>query len=481
MKNNTFARSVLCALISCHAAFPAVATLVDYWPLEETTGTVAPNSVAGGTDATLFNGAAWVSDPQRGQVLEFDGVAGYADAGTIPVLDLASDFTWAFWSMNAQPANNNVVVGNRYAPGNVEFTPREFIKFTNQQFEWQHDGIGENVNYPDMPVGQWIHNMVVKDGNTLISYRDGLVNGVATITAGPINPQPLYFGGNTTVEDWGGRLDQVALWTDALPTSSAVGLAKGTYTPPTAPRTSSTPSKRTVLSDSFSAGIDGNWNATTRGLENNAEAGYNPPDTSAGTLSLSGTTTQQYWFGNSIESKQRFSSALETTVTVDRLSLSGSGTAYRSSLWVLGDDAHYLHFSQNIGENGWSWNARDDGGVGTLNPTGSGNNIVSLDSLDTDPGQHQMQLQVIPTGTVGELNIFLYLDGTLVAGEGFSAFPADFQVVLTGQARAIGDSVNAVFDNLLVEQVPEPSSVALLLVTMAAAGTTQGRRRSRIS
>ena len=33
---------------------------------------------------------------------------------------------------------------------------------------------------------------------------------------------------------------------------------------------------------------------------------------------------------------------------------------------------------------------------------------------------------------------------------------------LRGQAQAIGDSVNAVFDDVLVQQVPEPSSQATL-------------------
>jgi hypothetical protein len=470
-------RALVSGVVSAMMVLQASAALVGYWPLNETSGAVAPNLAPGGTQATLFNDPTWVTDPVRGQALEFDGLDDYGDAGTLPILDLPSLFTWSFWSFNNQGPNNNVVLGNRYAPGNIDFVPREFTKFTNQQFEWHHDGIGENIDYVDMPGGEWIHNLVVKDGNTLISYRNGLVNGYRTITAGLINPQPFYFGGNAGLEPWGGRLDDVAIWTDALPHTSAVGLAKGTFTPTNAPRTGSVPpAKQTVFSDNFSAGISGKWTPTDRGLENNAPAGYNPPDTADGTLSLSGTTNQQYWFGNSIESIQRFSATVETTVTVDRISLTGSGTAYRSSLWILGDDGHYIHFSQNVGELGWSWNARDDGGVGTLNPTGSGNNILALDALDGDLGQHQMQIEVIPTGAIGEVNIFLALDGARVAGQGFSAFPADFQVVLTGQARAGGDTVNAIFDNLVVAQVPEPSAV-FLLAGAALAATI--RRRSR--
>ena len=60
--------------------------LVDHWPLDENAGTVAPNTVAGRTDGALFNGAGWTTDAERGQVLEFDGVDGYVDAGSPPPL-----------------------------------------------------------------------------------------------------------------------------------------------------------------------------------------------------------------------------------------------------------------------------------------------------------------------------------------------------------------------------------------------------------
>lgn len=458
-------------------ALPANAELKGYWPLDELPGSPsAPNSVLNGTDASLFNNVEWVEDDVRGKVLEFSGNGGYADAGSIPVLDLNSDFTWSFWSRNDEAANTNVILGNRYNFDGGEFTPREFIKFTNQQFEFHYDG-PQNVDYPDMPIGEWIHSTVVKKGNTLISYRNGLVNGVNVITATPINSQPLYFGGNQTQENWVGRLDDVAIWTDALPTSSVIGLAKGTLTPTTAPTSAPGVTYTTVFSENFSAGVEGKWNITNRGLQQNAEAGYDAPNTSEGVLTLGGTTNAQYWYGSSIESQERFSSSVQTRITVDRVSLTGTGTAFRSSLWILGDEGHYLHFSQNANENGWSWNANDEGGVGTLLPIGSGNNIVSLDSLDTSFGNHQLQLEVIPTGTLGEVNIFMYLDGVLVAGQGFSAFPEDFQIVLTGQARAIGDTVEAVFDNLVVQQVPEPSTALLLLGgTLAACGLRRRRR-----
>lgn len=426
--------------------------LIDYWPLEEIAGMVAPNAVADRTDGALFNGASWITDDTRGQVLEFDGADSYVDAGLLPPISLDSDFTYSFWSNTAQGVNGNVILGNRYMDAtNVDFAPREFIKFTTTQFEWHANAVAAgNVDYPDPPIGQWIHNALVKSGQTLVYFRDGLVSGSNSITDAPLNQQPLFFGGNGTFENWAGRMDDVALFGAALTAPSVIALAGGATGPaetdPALPGADLIP----ILTDTFDGDLT-NWIASDRGLENNAPAGYNPPDTGGEQLTLGGATAAQYWYGSSLESNMSFDSRVETRVTVDRISLAGAGTAYRSSLWIFGDSEHYLHYSQDVGETGWSWNANDVAGVGTRLPTGSGNNIASLDALDNDGGSHQMSIHMVPLGS-GRVNMFMFLDGQMVSANGFSNFPPSFKVILTGQARATGDSVTAVFDNLVVEQ-----------------------------
>ncbi|MCB1094655.1 MAG: hypothetical protein KDN22_03655 [Verrucomicrobiae bacterium] len=205
-----------------------------------------------------------------------------------------------------------------------------------------------------------------------------------------------------------------------------------------------------TLEDDFSNGL-GNWTESTQGLENDAPAGYDAPDTSGGELSLGGFTDSQYWFGNSLVSVADFDKRLRTEISVRRVSLTGSGTAWRSSLWIYGDEGHYVHFSQNIGENGWSWNARDDEGTGTLNPTGGGNNIADLDGLDAEEGEFEMGIRTKQIDAT-TIEITLVHDGTDVATHRVTNFPATFKVILTGQARAIGDEVNAVFDDFSITQ-----------------------------
>lgn len=146
------------------------AALDGYWPVSETTGTVVDNTVLGGTDATLFNGATFFTDPTRGQVLAFDGIDGYADAGTIAQLTLTNNFTWSFWVLNEMdltpPGDNSLILGNRYDSNGGEFSPREFTKFTPTKFEYHRNTVGQNLEYADfVNPGPWTHVSVVKQGD----------------------------------------------------------------------------------------------------------------------------------------------------------------------------------------------------------------------------------------------------------------------------------------------------------------------------
>lgn len=486
MRRIYFRRLLLLSLAmfgAAASATPSFADIYGYWPLDAAPGGISPNSVGGGAGASLAGAAAIAVDPQRGSVLSVNGTGGtYAQAGNLPTITPTGDFTWSFWAKQTQldPPNeaNDVIVGNRQPNSG-------WIKFTPTNFEYRDIAptFNNGIDIPDFTQAQgWTHNAVVKTGNQMIFYRNGIATGFTTAT-GTVNSAPFNMGGDPTDgENWGGFLDDVALWTDALPRSSIAGIARGIYTPANAPLSGGGGGGGVlapVFNDDFSGGtLSPAWTPTTRGLEQNAPAGYNAPSVAGGQLTLGGTTNNQYWFGSSVESTASYSSAVEAEVSVDRVSLTGSGTAYRSSLWIYGDDGHYLHFSQNRGESGWSYNANDVGGIGTNNPTGGGANIASLDGIDNDAGAHEMKILISPTGEAGDVSMFMYLDDTLVGIQGFSNFPENYKVILTGQARAAGDTVSAVFDNLSVQQVPEPSTVALVCCAVPVAFAAWRRRRA---
>lgn len=216
-----------------------------YWPLQETSGSVAPNLAPGGTAGSVFSGASWITDGTRGRVLLFDGIDGYVSAGNLPLMTMSNNFTWSFWAYSTQ-TGGNVVVGNRYSPSGSDWSPREFIKFTPSTLQYDHNQV-ENIDYADMPSSVWVHHAVVKTGATMDYYRNGVLSNSITIQAPQNNPQPLYFGGDKTNENWGGRLDDIATWTKALPATSIAGLANGSLTPLTAPTGSSGGALTTAL------------------------------------------------------------------------------------------------------------------------------------------------------------------------------------------------------------------------------------------
>jgi hypothetical protein len=199
--------------------------LYAYWPMREGSGTVASNLVSGGVHGTL-NGATWVSDPQRGTVLSFNGTSAYVAAGTIPRLGQStSNFTWSFWfKQNAVANGNAVILGNR--SGGVQ-SPLQFIKFTPSNFEYYRGAPIGFIPY-SVPNGVWRHLCVVKNGSSLTYYANGAVVGSST-AGGDIEANPLFFGGDPGAagEFSNGFMDDVALWTRALSATEVTALVNG--------------------------------------------------------------------------------------------------------------------------------------------------------------------------------------------------------------------------------------------------------------
>jgi hypothetical protein len=217
--------------------------LYGYWKLDEASGQIAKDEVSG-IEGRLRNGVDWIDDRIRGSVLEFDGADGFVQTGvSVPQLTLEKDFTWAFWAFSRRPANVNVIVGNRFRADGADFSPREFIKFTNAALEFHRLGAGEDIAYGAIPRNEWVHHAAVKSGTRLSYYRNGEIQGSQILSAGTQNPQPFYFGGDQTRENWRGRLDEVGLWEVALSDESVLGLANGTLSPDTAP----TPDSRSAV------------------------------------------------------------------------------------------------------------------------------------------------------------------------------------------------------------------------------------------
>jgi hypothetical protein len=236
----TWLPPVVAAQLALTAAPPANADIYGHWPLNDGQGDIAMDHGPRMENGTIFSfdtdglgpgGSVWVDDPERGTVLGLGGNTAWVSAGTIPVMDLANDFSWAFWARQppgqASPAND-IILGNRYDTSgtNVDTVPREFIKFTPNRFEYHFNGGGRNDLQYASPESlgyipsndQWIHHSVVKDGNTLMYYRNGVLSNTDSLTEAQMSAFPLPFalGGQHGVETWRGYLSDVQLYATAL-------------------------------------------------------------------------------------------------------------------------------------------------------------------------------------------------------------------------------------------------------------------------
>ncbi|NCF94881.1 MAG: hypothetical protein GWQ05_28570 [Verrucomicrobiaceae bacterium] len=204
----------------------AIDGLLGYWRFDEANGEVANDSSGNDNHGEIIEPVgAWVSDPERGSVYQ-SGNGSYVDMGEfrLPELNEATDFTWSFWVFPNETDNNNIVFGNRWGPDGADFAPREFIKFTPRKFEWHFDGGGQDVSGGEtmFVVDEWSHNLVVKKGLTLTYYRNGEEVLSGEVTEGPVNPQPLYIGGQNGNEIFSGLFDEVAIFDRALDATEVV-------------------------------------------------------------------------------------------------------------------------------------------------------------------------------------------------------------------------------------------------------------------
>ncbi len=205
--------------------------LVAYYALDGD----ANDGSGNGNDGTVNNpngglgldGSVWVDDPERGTVISFNGTAdgAYVRAGDIPQMTLTNDFTWSFWAKQdaSNTTPNNIVLGNRKDENAVDFVPRQFIKFTPTKFEWHMNGNGDdNLDYDDIPADVWIHHAVVKTGDQLTYYRNGIEASSGAFTQPADFPQPLFLGGDNEAaegENWAGFLSDVSIYDRALSSS----------------------------------------------------------------------------------------------------------------------------------------------------------------------------------------------------------------------------------------------------------------------
>lgn len=175
----------------------------------------------------------------------------FIEGGKIQTLTLENDFTWAFWAktdekIGSRPGQFSGIVGNRYAdqdpdtPGRENEDPWQFVKFTPESFEYFYDfspntlynttATGDPTDLNNIVPGEWHHHAMVKNGNVLTYYRDGVLYNRNEIDVAFDVPIPFFMGGDDAFDDaeqWHGFLSDVATWKVPLSPSDIQGIVNG--------------------------------------------------------------------------------------------------------------------------------------------------------------------------------------------------------------------------------------------------------------
>jgi hypothetical protein len=199
------------------------------------------------------------------------------------------------------------------------------------------------------------------------------------------------------------------------------------------------------FSDDFSGSAIDTTKWTTSDLGFEVGYGTFTAEQTGGQLVLSGSLDlSAYWGGYSLNSVKTFTASPELPLVfeMDRVSIdptmadgSGPSTAARTGVFVKnGDRGNYFFFGQNAWETGWEYN---------LNATGGGNSVAAFSAI-TNTGLHHIKL--VADGS----SIKMYLD-EIYGGSVAYAVRSGIQFEVGVYARALGDAVKGVFDNVTVQ------------------------------
>jgi hypothetical protein len=207
-------------------------SLVAWWKLDETAGTIAFDSSDNGIDGTLQGNPQWVEGMIKG-ALDFDGDGDYVDCGNDAILNFDDEITVSAWVYI-----RSITTAWMSAVAKGENAWRLSVNGTSQTI---HFGITywSNANYAtngtiDVPFNEWHHLTGTFDGTDIKLYIDGVLDSTTAGTSGMgISSTNLLIGENpeATGRYWDGLIDEVGVFNRAFTIAEIQSLMKGLENP----------------------------------------------------------------------------------------------------------------------------------------------------------------------------------------------------------------------------------------------------------
>ena len=211
------------------------------WKLNDGSGSVATDSV-GGADGTV-NGASWTSDAVQGGGLSFDGSNDHVECGS-NLLDTSSSYSVAAWVKLDSHANGWQTAvcqeGSTVSPFYLQYS-NDVNRFTlNVKASDANGSHSVKVRQSSRPdAGRWYHLVGVHDAHKgeVRLYVDGERESRKNFTGAWNSTGTLAIGrgffGGSPADHWGGDIDHVQVFDQALTDAEARYVAEhvdhGTY------------------------------------------------------------------------------------------------------------------------------------------------------------------------------------------------------------------------------------------------------------
>jgi concanavalin A-like lectin/glucanase superfamily protein len=227
-----------------------------YYPLDETSGTVAQD-FADGYDGSYLN-SPLLGDPGAtpltGTAVLFDGVTNSVFIGNPAGLNFTDQITLEAWiKPNAVDGLRNIL-----SHGYSTEVREVMIRIGGGNYQtgvYDNGGLGSaNSIMPAEDVGNWVHLVSTYDGTNWNLYRNGILQDAEPSTTGAIlvaGSWAIGSRGDINLGDgriFGGDIDEAAIYDHALtPTRVYAHYALGHYGTTTAPSIVTPPASQTVI------------------------------------------------------------------------------------------------------------------------------------------------------------------------------------------------------------------------------------------
>lgn len=226
---------------------------VAYYPLDQASGTNAPDASGSNHPGTLCNsatcpsasGPAWIAGHTGSGALQFDGTSDWVSVAAHADFNITADLTIAAWVKRAATGAIDVILAKTdrstvwdydfficgVSAGNCAGHANQLAflgDFLTPAVVWSTTTLTDTAN--------WHHVAFVKSGTSYTFYLDGVAVGSGTFTQATMqaNSVSLAIGDDTTADYFGGLMDELYLY-NASRTEAEILALVGDLSAPLAP------------------------------------------------------------------------------------------------------------------------------------------------------------------------------------------------------------------------------------------------------